>query len=132
MTAIAHTGDREPDGHTALPPDDVVDPLQPLLRSVEPIAVILDFIGVTLDDYDRLIHRMDLAGRGRALPGCLFHWARSTSDGLRISEIWRNRALFDYFQRVEALAMYHRLHLPEPELSFYPVHNYLTSGDLTG
>jgi hypothetical protein len=113
-----------------MPPEDALDPLQSLLRSVEPVAVILDFVGVNLDDYDRLIRAMHLASGGSALPGCLFHWARSTPDGLRICEIWRNRALFEFFEREELLPAYRRLRFPEPELDFYPVHNYLTSADL--
>jgi hypothetical protein len=131
MTTITHAEDVQPDDQAGnLWPNDILDPLRSLLRWVEPVGVFLDFAGATLDDYDRLMRTMHLAPNGPALPGCLFHWAHSTSDGLRICEVWRNRGLFEFFQREEALPVLQCLKLPEPELHFYPVHNYLAMTDL--
>lgn len=130
MTTVTPVHDLGTDDHRTKSGHDAVDPFQSLLKSVAPIVVVSDFVGATLDDYDRLIQIMGLAPGGVALPGCLFHWARSTPDGLRLCEVWRNRVLFEFFQREEAIPMYRHLQLPEPEVSCYPVHNYLNSSDL--
>jgi hypothetical protein len=132
MTTMTRPQDTESGDHADhLAPHDILDPLRSLLGWVEPVGVTMDFVGATLDDYDRLIRTMHLAPSGPALPGCLFHWAHSTPDGLRICEVWRNRGLFEFFQQEEAVPVLRYLQLPEPDLHFYPVHNYLTVTALT-
>jgi hypothetical protein len=93
-----------------------------------PVAVVMDFIGIGLSQYDDLM--LDISGEGSALPGCLFHWAASTPDGVRATEVWRNLKLFDFFLREEVLPTVSALRLPDPELTVYAVHHFLTEGRL--
>ena len=93
-----------------------------------PVAVVMDFIGIGLSQYDDLM--LDVSREGSALPGCLFHWAASTPDGVRATEVWRNLKLFDFFLREEVLPTVSALRLPDPELTVYAVHHFLTEGRL--
>jgi hypothetical protein len=95
-----------------------------------PVAVVMLFAGASLNHYDRLIAGLDLATRGSALPGCLFHWATSSPEGVRITEVWRNIKLFDFFLREDVLPTVTALRLPDPEVSVFAVHHFLTEGRL--
>jgi hypothetical protein len=53
---------------------------------------------------------------------------RSTPDGVRVSEIWRDQPTFEFFLREEVLPIVEYLRLPDPEVNVYPVHNYLVDG----
>jgi hypothetical protein len=102
------------------------DPLATIWRLDAPVAVIMDFVGVGLNQYDELIR--DLSTGGSALPGCLFHWARSSQEGVCVTEVWRNIKLFDFFLREEVLPTISALRLPDPELSVYQIHHFLPEG----
>ena len=39
-----------------------------------PVAVVMDFEGATLEQYDQICSSMGLTPRGAAPPGALFHW----------------------------------------------------------
>jgi hypothetical protein len=93
---------------------------------VEPIAAVIDLINTSCADYDRLIDKLGLSPRGTGVPGCFFHWARSTPDGLRIMEVWRNRESFEIYLTERLAPGIADIGLPEPEIFFYDVHNYLT------
>lgn len=107
-----------------------VDGLRSIWRPDAPVAVVMDFIGIGLDQYDELMSGLDLARGGSGLPGCLFHWATSTPEGVRATEVWRNLKLFDFFLREEVLPTVTALRVPDPELSVYAVHHFLTEGRL--
>jgi hypothetical protein len=96
-----------------------------------PVAVVMLFVGSSLNDYDRLIAGLDLTTRGSALPGCLFHWATGTPEGVRITEVWRNIKIFDFFIREDVLPTVTALRLPDPEVSVFAVHHFLTEGSLS-
>jgi hypothetical protein len=104
--------------------------LRSIWRLHAPVAVVMDFVGIGLEQYDELMSCLDLGRGGAALPGCLFHWASSTPDGVRATEVWRNLKLFDFFLREEVLPTVSALRLPDPELSVYAVHHFLTEGNL--
>ncbi len=95
-----------------------------------PVAVVMEFVGISLKQYDELMSDLDLARGGSALPGCLFHWAMSSAEGVRVTEVWRNIKLFDFFLREEVLPTVSALRVPDPELSVYAVHHFLTGGRL--
>jgi hypothetical protein len=95
-----------------------------------PVAVVMEFVGIGLKQYDELMSGLDLARAGSALPGCLFHWAMSSPEGVRVTEVWRNIKLFDFFLREEVLPTVSALRVPDPELSVYAVHHFLTEGRL--
>ena len=48
-------------------------------------AIIQEFEGATLDQYDRIIDKMGITPGGKhPEPGCLFHWVAQTDSGLTI------------------------------------------------
>ena len=101
------------------------------LRLDAPVAVVMLFVNLSLDHYDRLIVDLDLTTRGSALPGCLFHWATEVPEGVRVTEVWRNIKLFDFFLREDVLPTVTALRLPDPEVSVFAVHHFLTEGPLS-
>jgi quinol monooxygenase YgiN len=92
-----------------------------------PIAVVVDFVNTSSGQYDRLIEAMGLFPRGVGIPGCLFHWARNMPDGLRIIEVWRSQDAFEFYLANEFLPVVSEVQLPEPAITTYEVHNYLTA-----
>jgi hypothetical protein len=106
------------------------DRLESIWRLHAPVAVVMDFIGIGLSQYDELMSDLEMSREGSALPGCLFHWAASTPDGVRATEVWRNIKLFDFFLREEVLPTVSALRVPDPELTVYAVHHFLTEGRL--
>jgi hypothetical protein len=111
-----------------------IDPAAPPLpvgyswRLDAPVAVEMLFVNLSLSHYDLLIGGLDLSIRGAALPGCLFHWATGVPEGVLVSEVWRNLKLFDFFLREDVLPAVTVLRLPDPELSVFAVHHFLTEG----
>ena len=99
-------------------------------RPDAPVAVVMVFVNLSLDQYDRLMAGLDLASRGSALPGCLFHWATGAPEGVRVTEVWRSLKLFDFFLREEMLPTVTTLRLPDPEFSVFTVHHFLTEDSL--
>jgi hypothetical protein len=104
------------------------DNLASIWRLDAPVAVVMDFVGVSLNQYDELISALDLGPGGSAPPGCLLHWASSTPDGVRATAVWRNIKLLDFFLREEVLPTVSALRVPDPELSVYAVHHLLCKG----
>jgi hypothetical protein len=96
-----------------------------------PVAVEMLFVNLSLTHYDLLIGGLDLTIRGSALPGCLFHWATGVPEGVLVTEVWRNLKLFDFFLREDILPAVTVLRLPDPEVSVFAVHHFLTEGPLS-
>ena len=59
------------------------------------VAVIMDFAGATLDQYDEVMRRMDLDADQPSPTGALFHWVAATDTGLRVTDVWESREQFD-------------------------------------
>ena len=116
------------------PVTSAVDPAAPpchlssTWRLDAPVAVEMLFVNLSLVQYDRLIVGLDLTTRGSALPGCLFHWATGVPEGVRVTEVWRNLKLFDFFLREDVLPAVTVLRLPDPEVSVFAVHHFLNEG----
>jgi hypothetical protein len=88
------------------------------------IGLIYDFKGVTLDQYDEVIEKMDLGGR--SAPGSLFHWAAATDDGLRVVDVWEDRAQFDRFAEEKIGPLTAEVGITEPpEIAEFEIHSYL-------
>ena len=92
------------------------------------VAVVMDFVGATLPHLDRLLDSMRLHPGGPGLTGSLFQWSRRTQDGVRVTEVWHSRDLFDFFYREEIEPLLPAAGLREPEITTYDVHTYLTQG----
>lgn len=60
------------------------------------VVLILDFPGVTKDQYDRVVEKMELGGR---LPeGGMFHAAGSHEGGWRVIDVWEELPQFERFR----------------------------------
>lgn len=89
------------------------------------VAVVLDFEGATLDQYDEVCAKMGLTPRGATPPGALFHWATATESGFRVTDVWKTREEFDKFAQEQIGPMSAEVGIPgAPQMSFHEVHNY--------
>ena len=88
------------------------------------IALLLEFAGVTSDQYDRVMERLELGGK---LPsGGRFHIAGSTDDGWRVVDVWESQEDFDQFFKEKLGAAIEAEGMPAPNVSTWPVHNTMT------
>jgi hypothetical protein len=92
------------------------------------IAVVLDFEGATLEQYDKVIELMSLKPGGGGAEGGLFHWVTATDGGIRITDVWESKELFERFaaEKIGPFTQQAGFQGP-PKISFYDVHNYLTT-----
>lgn len=93
------------------------------------VAIILDFKGATLEQYDQVIEKMGFEREGAGAPGGLFHWVTKTDNGIRVTDVWVDRETFQRFAD-EQIGPYTRevgIANP-PEVTFHEVHNHLTAG----
>jgi hypothetical protein len=93
------------------------------------VAIVMDFEGATLDQYDEVIRSMGFSPGGKGAPGALGHWVTKTDTGIRVTDLWSTRELFDAFgeQKIGPLTAAAGIPHP-PTLTFFEVHNYLTPG----
>lgn len=95
-----------------------------------PIAVVLEFVGGTLEQYDQATAKMNFTPGGPGAPGGLFHWVTGTDNGIRVTDVWSSREQFERFAAERIAPISAEVGFPgEPEITFYDVHNYLTAGD---
>jgi hypothetical protein len=93
------------------------------------IAVVMEFEGATLDQYDQVIAKMNFTPGGAGAPGGLFHWAAATDSGIRVTDVWNSREEFDKFAQDQIGPFTADVGIPSPpKISFYEVHSYLTAG----
>jgi hypothetical protein len=92
------------------------------------IAVIQDFDGATIDEYDIVVEKMGITSGGKhSDPGCLFHWAAQTAEGVRIVDVWETREQFDKFIEAQVVPDGLEVGFPNPpKNTFYEVHAYFT------
>jgi hypothetical protein len=94
-----------------------------------PIAIVMEFEGATLEQYDQVIEKMGFEPGGPGAPGGLSHWVAATEDGIRVTDVWESRALFDQFAQEQIGPLTASVGIPAPpELTFHDVHNHLTAG----
>ena len=91
------------------------------------VARIFDGKGWTPEQYDELLgHLLDDLGRGRkAAPGVLFHWSAATDDGMRAIDVYETREAADTLAGLIG-PLAGELGLAMPEITEFPVHDYLT------
>jgi hypothetical protein len=89
------------------------------------VGVVLDFRGGTLGQYDQVIGLMGLAA-GRPLPdGGIFHWVTETDGGVRVTDVWESREQFEAFAQAQIGPYSAQVGMPEPQITFYDVHNHM-------
>jgi hypothetical protein len=94
-----------------------------------PVAIVMEFKGATLEQYDQVIERMGFEPGGAGAPGGLSHWVTATADGIRVTDVWESAERYERFAE-EQIGPYARdAGIPAPpQLEFYAVHNHLTPG----
>jgi hypothetical protein len=93
------------------------------------VAVVLDFGGASLRDYDRVITALGFAGEGRGEPGILFHWVAAVPGGIRVVDVWRDRDLAEAFVRDRLVGATRAMGVSEPpDIQVLEVHNFLREG----
>ena len=92
------------------------------------VAVVMDFVGATLPQLDHLLDRLQLGSGASGLPGSLFQWSRATPDGVRVTEVWRSSGHFERYGRHAITPHLAEAGLPDPEITTYDVHSFLTRG----
>ena len=93
------------------------------------VAIVMEFEGATLGQYDAVIERMGFSEEGPGAPGALFHWVAETESGIRVTDVWEDRAQFDAFTASKIGPITQAVGFPgPPKTTVYEVYNYLTSG----
>ncbi len=93
------------------------------------VAVVLEFEGATLDQYDEVLKLMGLTPKGAGPPGALFHWAAKTDSGFLVTDVWETRELFDAFAQDKIGPLSAQVGLPNPpKITYHDVHSHLTAG----
>jgi hypothetical protein len=120
MTVVEHASRAE-----AAPRADP-EPASASTESTGVVAVVMDFVGATLAQFDQLLERLRLSPDGAGRVGRLFQWSRSTPDGVRVTEVWQSQGHFEVFLRERIEPHLSDAGLREPEVTTYDVHSYLT------
>jgi hypothetical protein len=89
------------------------------------VGVVLEFKSGTLEQYDQVVELMGLkAGRPLA-DGGIFHWVTETDDGVRVTDVWESREQFEAFAKAQIGPYSAQVGMPEPQITFHDVHNYM-------
>lgn len=92
------------------------------------VAVVMEFEGATLDQYDQVLEKMGLTSGGPTPPGALFHWVAQTDDGIIVTDVWETREAFDQFGEEHIGPLMAEVGIPAPpQTTFHEVHSYLTT-----
>jgi hypothetical protein len=88
------------------------------------VAVVMDFEGGTLDQYDQVVAKMGLSPGGPMPPGGISHWVTATDNGVRVTDVWESREQFESFAQEQIGPYSAEVGLSEPQPTFHEVHNY--------
>jgi hypothetical protein len=88
------------------------------------VAMLIEFPGANLSQYDRVVGRLNL--KGRTYKGGLFHVAGATDNGLRVVDVWESQAAFDIFLKDKLAPALEAEGLDPPQVTTWEVHNSLT------
>ena len=95
------------------------------------VAVIMDFEGATLDQYDEVMQKMGLVKGAPGPAGALFHWVTGTDGGIKVTDVWEDKATFEAFAADHIGPAAAAAGVPgAPTITYEDVHNYQTpAGD---
>jgi hypothetical protein len=92
------------------------------------VAVVMEFEGGTLDQYDQVVERMGLSPGGPTPPGALFHWVTKTDNGFRVTDVWESEEAFGAFAEEQIGPHAEAVGLSAPNPAFHEVHNHFIVG----
>jgi hypothetical protein len=87
------------------------------------VAMVLEWPGVSAEQYDAVIEDLDLGGK--TYQGGIFHVAGPTDDGWRVVDVWESQAAFDTFLQQKLGMVLQKHGLQPPQVQTWPVHNTL-------
>ena len=89
------------------------------------VAVIMDFEGGTLEQYDRVIEQVTDENGGPAGDGGIYHWVAATDTGIRVTDLWETKEQFEAFAATRIGPATVEAGVPSPPVvTFYEVHNH--------
>jgi hypothetical protein len=98
------------------------------MEGAMPTAFELNYPGVSLEQYDQVIEAMGFTPGGAHVPGCLFHWAAKTDDGIRVVDVWESKEQFERFAEEKIGPLTEQAGFgPPPAITSYEVHNHLST-----
>jgi len=59
---------------------------------------------------------------------CLFHWITEVGGGLRVTDVWQAREQFDRFAQEKIGPISAQVGMPQPQIKFIDVANFMTAG----
>jgi hypothetical protein len=93
------------------------------------VAVILEFENTSLEQYDQVVQKMGFSPGGAGAPGGIFHWVTETNGGIRVTDVWESKEIFEQFAESTIGPLTAEVGIPgPPKVSYAEVHNYLTAG----
>jgi hypothetical protein len=93
------------------------------------VMMILDWQGVTTDDYDRVNEIIGISSDADAPPGLISHVAAVSDEGeLLIADLWESEEALGTFVESKLGPALKQAGLPESEPRVMPVHNRLRGG----
>ena len=93
------------------------------------IAVVQDFAGATLDQYDQVISKMGLESGGAGPDGLMFHWAAATPEGVLITDVWETLGQFQEWAQEKTGPLAAEAGITDqPKVTVHELHGYLTAG----
>jgi hypothetical protein len=103
-------------------------------RKEIPMAIAVELSnhgqGATIENYFKVIELMGAVPEGpHPDPGCLFHWVRSDSGGVFVTDVWKTREEFDKFAQEQIGPKSEQVGMPKPQIKVIdPIDNFLTAG----
>jgi hypothetical protein len=89
------------------------------------VAIVMDFPGATLAQYDQVLVGMGLTPGGAPPEGAIFHFCTKTDDGIRVIDVWETKEQFEGFAREQIGPQTQRVGIQgPPAMTFHEVHNY--------
>ena len=86
------------------------------------VAVFMHWPGVTSDQYDSVMARLELDANPAA--GEVLHLAALTEEGLEVCDVWQTELAFQGFLEQRLLPVVRDLEIAgEPEIRLVPLHN---------
>ena len=94
------------------------------------VAMFMHWAGVTADQYDAVMARLELDVNPAA--GSVLHLAALTDEGLEMCDVWQTEPAFQGFLEHRLLPVVEALEIEgEPEIELVPLHNlYVADGDM--
>jgi hypothetical protein len=86
------------------------------------VAMFMHWPGMTADQYDALMARVDLDANPAA--GLILHLSALTDEGLEVCDVWQTEQAFHGFLEHRVMPLVQELQLVgEPEVRVIPLHN---------